>query len=73
MAEFENIHDIAITYVKEKKSVTEVNVTITERIDDVWIVKGTCPIDLCGHPWRESFEIKIDRNGKIKDSKFKLM
>ena len=73
MVEFDNIHDIAVTFVKEKKNVSEVNVTITEIVDNVWIVKGTCPIDLSGHPWRESFEIKIDKNGKIKDSKFNLM
>ena len=73
MVEFENIHDIAVTFVKEKKNVTEVNVSITEIVDNVWVIKGTCPIDLCGHPWRESFEIKIDKNGKIKDFKFTLM
>jgi len=60
-------------FVKEKKDVTDVTVVITEQKDGFWIVKGTCPIDLCGHPWRESFEVKVDRKGKVTASNFKLM
>ncbi len=73
MVELEDAQYIAVSFVKEKKDVTEVTVIVTEQKDGIWIIKGTCPIDLCGHPWRESFEIKVDQKGKIKDSSFKLM
>lgn len=73
MVESENAQDIAVNFVKERKNVTDVNVIITEQKDGVWVVRGTCPIDLGGHPWRESFEVKIDQRGKIKASSFRLM
>ncbi|MDH5447818.1 MAG: hypothetical protein OEY24_04470 [Candidatus Bathyarchaeota archaeon] len=73
MVELENAQSIAVDFVKEKKNVKDVTVIITEQKDGVWIVKGTCPVDLCGHPWRESFEVEIDQKGKIKTSSFKLM
>lgn len=73
MVELEDVQCIAVNFVKEKKNVTEVTVFITEQKDGVWIVKGACPIDLCGHPWRENFEIKIDQKGKIRTSNFKLL
>lgn len=73
MVEVEDVQYIAVNFVKEKKDVTEVSVITTEERDGVWIVRGTCPIDLCGHPWRESFEVHIDQKGKIKSSSFKLM
>ncbi len=73
--EFENARVIAAEFVKKRKSVdiNKVNVVVAEQKNGVWIVKGTCPIDLCGHPWRESFEIEIDQKGRIKASSFKLM
>ena len=71
--EYEHAQDIAIDFVKERKKVEDVNVMITEMIDGVWVVRGTCPIDLSGHPWRESFEIKIDQKGRIRASSFRLM
>jgi len=73
MVELEDVQYIAVNFVKEKKNVTDVTVTITENKDGIWIVKGTCPIDLAGHPWRESFEVQIDQKGKIKNSSFWLM
>jgi len=73
MVDLEDARYIAVNFVKEKKDVADVTVIITEKKDGVWIIRGTCPIDLSGHPWRESFEIKIDQKGKVKDSSFKLM
>ncbi|UCH31642.1 MAG: hypothetical protein JSV05_09170 [Candidatus Bathyarchaeota archaeon] len=70
---YEHAQDIAIDFVKERKSVADVHVTMTEMIDGVWVIKGTCPIDLAGHPWRETFEVKVDQKGKIKASSFRLM
>lgn len=73
MVEFEDAQDIAISFVKDKRNVEDVRVVITEQKDGVWIIRGTCPINLCGHPWRESFEIKINQKGEITASSFKLM
>lgn len=73
MANIESVENIAIGFVKKMKSVDTVNVTIVEQEDGMWVVRGTCPIDLSGHPWRESFEITIDRKGRIQSSRFKLM
>lgn len=73
MVELENAQDIAISFVKDKRNVEDVRVVITEQKDGVWIIRGTCPINLCGHPWRENFEIKINQKGKITASSFKLM
>ena len=73
MVEPQNIHDIAIDFVKQRKKVSDVTVIVTEQKDGVWIIRGTCTIDLAGHPWRESFEVVIDQKGKIRTSSFKLM
>jgi hypothetical protein len=69
----ENAREIAVDFVKKRKNVANVNLIAAERKDGFWVVKGTCPIDLSGHPWRESFEIRIDLKGKIKGSNFWLM
>ena len=69
----DNVDDIAVEFVEKKKKVTGVNIVAKEHKNDVWIVKGTCPIDLGGHPWTESFEVVIDRKGRIKASSFKLI
>ena len=69
----ENVASIAISFVKIRKQVDAVNITATEQKNGVWVVKGTCPIDLGGHPWTESFEVIVDRKGKIKSSTFNLI
>ena len=65
--------DIAVNFVKEKKKVAGVKVAFTEQKDGAWVVRGTCPIDLSGHPWRESFEVVVDQKGKVKSFRFRLM
>lgn len=69
----ENAREIAVDFVKKRKNVANVNLIAAEHKDGFWVVKGTCPIDLSGHPWRESFEIRIDQKGKIKGSSFWLL
>jgi hypothetical protein len=69
----ETVEDIAVTFVKKRKKVGDVSVVAKERKHGVWVVRGTCPIDLHGHPWTESFELIIDTKGKIKSSNFRLM
>lgn len=73
MVEPQDVQIIAVRFVKEKKNVEEATVITTEQREGLWVVRGTCPIDLAGHPWRESFEITIDHKGKIRDSSFRLM
>lgn len=73
MVDLENAQNIAVNFVRAQKNASEVTVIITEQEGGVWIIRGTCPIDLDGHPWRESFEVIIDQKGKIKTSSFKLM
>lgn len=69
----ENVEDVAVDFVKKRKKVANVNVVAKERKHGAWVVRGTCPIDLHGHPWTESFVLIIDTNGKIKSSNFRLM
>lgn len=57
--------DIAIDYVKKRKNTEKVDISIVERKNAMWIVRGTCPIDLEGHPWAEKFEVIIDQKGKV--------
>ena len=71
--EVEKAQDVAINFVRAKRNVTDVSVVLTELKDGNWIIKGTCPIDLSGHPWRESFEVTIDQKGNVKASSFQLM
>lgn len=73
MVELKDAQEIAVIFVKEKKSVTDVRVIITEQKDGVWVVRGTCPIDLCGHPWSEDFVVEIDQRGRVTGSSFGLM
>ena len=73
MIEFEDAQEIAADFVREKKNVTEVYVTITEQKDGIWIVRGTCPINLEGHQWVEKFAVVLDVKGKIKTTDFALL
>lgn len=73
MVDYDNAQQIAVTFVKDKKNVMNVLVVTTENKDGVWVIRGTCPIDLDGHPWRESFEVIVDQKGNVKTSDFQLM
>lgn len=64
---------IAREYLKKKKNTESVEVAIVEQKDGVWIIRGTCPINLEGHPWAEKFEVVIDLKGKIVSSDFSLL
>jgi hypothetical protein len=60
-------------YLIKKKNTEKIDVSIVEKKHGAWIVRGTCPIDLEGHPWAEKFEVKIDLNGKILSIDFSLL
>jgi len=69
----EDAQQIAVDFVRKKKSAERINVSSVEQKDGVWIISGTCPIDLEGHPWTERFEVIIDQKGKITFTDFALL
>lgn len=73
MSCMEEAQRIAVAFIKKRKNPQIVEVSSVEERDGLWIVRGTCPIDLEGHPWREIFEIRLDKKGKIKSTDFSLL
>ena len=69
----ESANQIATEYVKQQKSTDRVDVAVIDEQDDGWMVRGTCPIDLEGHPWVEKFAVVVDWKGKIKDAHYGLL
>ncbi|MDH5793718.1 MAG: hypothetical protein OEZ18_04045 [Candidatus Bathyarchaeota archaeon] len=69
----EAVQQIAVDYLKKKKSTEKIDISTVEQKNGVWIIRGTCPIDLEGHPWAEKFEVVIDEKGKIKSTDFSLL
>ncbi len=64
---------IAIDFIKKKKNTDRVEVSTVEQKNEDWVFKGTCPIDLEGHPWAEKFEVAVDCKGKVKFTDFALL
>lgn len=64
----ESASQIAIEFMKQQKNTDKIDVAVIEEQDDGWMVRGTCPIDLEGHPWVEKFAVVVDWKGKIKES-----
>jgi len=69
----EAAQQIAVDYLKRRKNVERINVSSIEQKGGVWIVRGTCPIDLEGHPWAEKFEVVVDEKGKVKSIDLSLL
>jgi hypothetical protein len=69
----ESASQIAIEFLKEQKNTDKIDVAVVEEQDDGWMVRGTCPIDLEGHPWVEKFAVVVDWKGKIKDIDYGLL
>ena len=69
----ESASQIAVEFVKQQKSTDRIDVAVIEEQDDGWMVRGTCPIDLEGHPWVEKFAVVVDWKGKIKDINYGLL
>ncbi len=65
--------EIAVGFLKKRKNKERVDVVSIEQKDAVWIIRGTCPIDLEGHPWSERFEVVIDQKGRVKSSEVSLL
>jgi len=66
-------HEIAVDFLKKRKNTQKIDVSTVEQKNEVWVVRGTCPIDLEGHPWAEKFEVIVDQKGKIKSLDFSLL
>jgi hypothetical protein len=61
----ESAQQIAVEFLMKRKGTEKVDVSTVEQNHEIWVVRGTCPIDLEGHPWAEKFEVIVDTKGKI--------
>ena len=65
--------EIAVEFLKRRKNTERIDISSIEQRDGYWVIRGTCPIDLEGHPWAEKFEVVVDTKGKIKSTDFSLL
>jgi hypothetical protein len=64
---------IALDFLRKRKNIEKIDLSLIEQKNEVWIIRGTCPIDLEGHPWAEKFELVVDQRGKVKSIDFSLL
>jgi hypothetical protein len=69
----DSVRQIAVEYLKKRKNLERVEVSAVEQNKDIWVIRGTCPIDLEGHPWAEKFVVIVDTKGKVKTTTFALL
>ena len=69
----ESVRQIAIDYLRKRKDTEKIDISTVEKRQGCWVIRGTCPIDLEGHPWAEKFEVVIDEKGKIKSLDLSLL
>ena len=69
----ESAQEIAVDFLRRRKNTIRVDISTVEVCNEIWVVRGTCPIDLEGHPWAEKFEVIVDTKGKIKSTNFALL
>jgi hypothetical protein len=69
----EAAEQIAVESLKKRKCTERVDVSTVEQENEIWIVRGTCPIDMEGHPWAEKFEVAVDTRGRVKSIDFALL
>lgn len=69
----EEAQKIAIDLIRKRKKMKEIGVSNVEQKGSFWIIQGTCPIDLEGHPWTEKFEVIVDFRGNVKSASFSLL
>ena len=68
-----DVQQIAVEFLKTRKNTEKIDISSIEQRGSLWIIRGTCPIDLEGHPWAEKFEVIIDNKGNIKSTEFSLL
>jgi len=66
-------NQIVVEFLKRRKNTERIDVSTVEEKGGVWVVRGTCPIDMEGHPWAERFEVAVDSKGKIVALDFALL
>ena len=69
----ESASQIAVEFLQKQKNTDKIDVAVIEEQSNGWMVRGTCPIDLEGHPWIEKFAVVVDWKGKIKDTNYALL
>jgi hypothetical protein len=69
----EDAHQMAVEFLKRRKLIEKVEVSTIEHKNEIWVIRGTCPIYLEGHPWAEKFELIMDSKGKVKSTDFALL
>jgi len=69
----ESAEQIAVELLKKRKCLQRIEVSTVEQNHEIWIVRGTCPIDMEGHPWAEKFEVTLDTRGRVKSADFALL
>ena len=69
----EAAEQITVELLKKRKFTDRVEVSTVEQKQEIWIIRGTCPIDLEGHPWAEKFEVTLDTKGRVKSADFALL
>ena len=69
----ESASEIVIDFLKKKKNTDKIDVAMVEDHDEGYVVRGTCPIDLEGHPWAERFAVVVDLKGRIKTIDYALL
>jgi hypothetical protein len=69
----ESASQIALNFLRKEKNTEKIEVSIVEEQSNGWMVRGTCPIDLEGHPWVEKFVVVVDLKGKIKETNYGLL
>ena len=69
----ESASQIAVEFLQKQKNTDKIDVAVIEEQSNGWMVRGTCPIDLEGHPWIEKFAVIVDWKGKIRDINYALL
>ncbi len=69
----ENAQQIAVEFMRQRKNTAKIDVATIEQDHEDWVIRGTCPINMEGHPWAEKFEVVIDTKGKIKRTDSSLL
>ncbi len=69
----DSAQQIAVEFLRKHKNTERVEVATVEQSKDIFVVRGTCPIDLEGHPWAEKFEVIVDSKGKVKKTTIGLL
>jgi hypothetical protein len=69
----ESASQIAVEFLMKEKKTEKIDVAVIEEQSDGWMVRGTCPINMEGHPWVEKFAVVVDWKGKIKESNYGLL